>query len=329
MDEAAPITWLIDQINQIVNSGVSGVATAISNGVAPIASACFGIYVILIMWGYMRGTTTDPIQDFMLRMASWAVIIGLGLNASNYIATVVPMVTGLGGDLANMVSGGNVSSSTLDTLALQYLNIIQTGYDKANSISGLEGIAAVVMYSVKALIIIFGLAPFLIAATSAIVVANVGSAIIAMIGPFFFACLLFPPTRQYFSAWLNSALSYAFIPFIIAIVANVSVGISQRIIGNDLFDATFTTVFLAAIGNLLLLFLLKYVSALASSLSAGGINIGSIGGVGSFASSAKNSASGSMRDARQMRIAGRRMGQAYAGAKTNVANRFNSIRKAG
>ena len=333
MDESAPITWLINQINLIVNNGSSTVASAVAGVVAPVAAACFGIYMILILWGYWRGASTDPVLDFLTRMASWAVIIGLGLNASNYNAAIAPMVTGLGGDLANAVSGGTVTAGTLDQLALLYLNIIGDGFTAAQAVGGLSGIGVTILVALKAIIIIIGLVPFLVAATLSIIVANVGSQIIAMVGPFFFACLLFPPTRQYFSAWVNSALSYALIPFIIAVIASISVGISAQMMpiasGSTLADATFQSVFLAAIGNLLLLFLLRYVSALASSLSAGGINIGSIGGVGAFASGARNSAAGSFREAKGAVAFGRGAGRVGAALQARMANRNNSIRKVG
>lgn len=331
MDESAPLTWIIGKINDIVAAGADTVATGIANGVAPLASACFGIYVILMTVNYMRGAETEPAIDFMLKMASWALIIGLGLNAANYNAVISPIVTGLGTSLANIVSGGSVTANTLDQLALTYLNIINEGFTAAESIGGLEGFGVTVLVFFKALIVIVGLVPFLIAATLFIIVANVGSAIIAMVGPLFFACLLFPATRQYFSSWVNTAFSYALIPMIIAVVASISVGLSQAMIptGMTLDNVPFKTVFLASIGNLILLFFVKQVAAIASSLSAGGINASMPGSVGTWASGIRSGIGKSAKEARAMgkgAAAAWRMG---GQAKQAIANRFNSIRKAG
>ena len=44
MNEDAPITWLINSINQIVNNGSASAASAIAGVVSPLASACFGVY---------------------------------------------------------------------------------------------------------------------------------------------------------------------------------------------------------------------------------------------------------------------------------------------
>ncbi len=330
MDESAPITWLIDQINVIVSTGAGTVAGAISGAVAPLASACFGIYVILMTINYMRGAETEPAIDFMLKMASWAVIIGIGLSATNYKTIVMPIVTGLGTDLANAVSGGTVTANTLDTLALTYLNIINEGFTSAEAIGGVEGFGVTVLVFFKAIVVIIGLVPFLIAATLFIIVANVGSAIVAMVGPLFFAFLLFPATRQYFSSWLNTAFSYALIPMMIAVVASISVGISQAMVpvGTTLDNVPFKTVFLAAIGNLILLFFVKQVAALASSLSAGGINASLPGSVGTWASNIK---SGMGKSAKEAKAMGKGASAAWAAggrAKAAIANRFNRITRA-
>jgi type IV secretion system protein VirB6 len=331
MDESAPITWLIGQINTIVTSGADAAATAIATAVTPLAAVGFGIYIILICINYMRGAETEPVIDFGVRCAGFAVIIGLGLNAANYTSTVIPIVTGVGSDLASAVSGGSATAGTLDQLALHYFKILDDGYESANSPVFPFNVGPLVLYILKAVFILVGLIPFLVAATLCIIVANVGSILVAMVGPLFFAFLIFPATRQYFSAWLNTALSYALIPVFVAVIATISVGLSKTMLSGSgsLDDVSLKAVFLASMGNLTLLFLLKQVSALASSLSAGGINASMPGSIGTLASAIKSSAKGSAKDIKSM-AAGYRAAKAGAGAARNwAANKFNSIRKAG
>lgn len=338
MDDAAPLTWLIGQINLIVSSGAASAAGAVSNVVTPIASICFGIYILLITVNYLRGVESEPVFDFGLRMASFAIVIGLGLNASNYASYVIPMVTGIGGDIANAISGGTVTANSLDQLALHYFNILDAGYESANSPVFPFNIGPLMLYFIKAACILLGLVPFLVAAAICVVVADVGSIMIAMVGPLFFAFLLFPATRQYFSAWLNTAISYALIPVFVAVVANISVSLSKAMLstggGGTLDDTSLKAVFLATMGNLILLFLLGQVKSLASSLSAGGVNIGSTGGVGSVASAIGSGFSReNMRQVMAMKTGGLaafRGGRAVAQRlQQRMANRNNSIRRAG
>jgi type IV secretion system protein VirB6 len=328
MNEAAPITWLIGRINDIVSAGAGAAAGTISSTISPLASVCFGIYIILILVNYLRGAETEPVFDFAMRMASFAVIIGMGLNASTYTNNVMPIVTGLGTDLANAVSGGTDSSGVLDELALHYFKIIQDGYESANTYIFPLNIGPLILYGLKAICILIGLIPFLVAGAICVVIANVGSVLVAMVGPLFFAFLLFPATRQYFSAWVNTAFSYALIPLFVAVIASISMGISKEMFtasgASALTDTSLKIVFLAAMGNLTLLFLLKQVSSLASSLSAGGINAGMAGGIGSAAR-----AIGTRQNVKAAAAVGRGARTAATSAATSLRNAFNSIRKAG
>lgn len=330
MNDAAPITWLVGKIDDIVSAGAGTVAGNISGVVAPLASACFGIYMLLILVNYLRGAETEPVMDFFIRMGSWAVVIGLGLNATNYTNTVIPIVTGLGSDLANAVSGGTATAGALDQLALHYFNILETGYENANRFPFPASAGPLILYFIKAACILIGLIPFLVAATITVIIADVGSVMVAMVGPLYFAAALFPATRQYFSAWVNTALSYALIPLFVAVISLISVNLSKEMLstvpGGSLDDVTLKGVFLASMGNLILLFLLKQVSSLASSLSAGGINAGMAGGVGAAASAVGGFVSG--RGGRQLAAAGRGAGRGAAWVYERM-RRGNSIKKAG
>ena len=327
MDESAPITWLIGEINKIVSLGAGATASAIATAITPLAAVGFGIYIILICINYMRGSETEPVIDFGVRCAGFAVIIGLGLNAANYTSTIIPIVTGVGSDLASAVSGGTATAGALDQLALHYFKILSDGYDAANSYVFPFNVGPFVLYAFKAALILVGLIPFLVGAALCIIVADVGSVLVAMVGPLFFAFLIFPATRQYFSAWLNTALSYALIPVFVAVIATISVGLSKTMLSGSgsLSEVSLKAVFLASMGNLVLLFLLKQVSALASSLSAGGINASMPGSIGTLASAIRSSGLGSAKDLKAM---GRGVDNAGAAGKW-AANKFNSIRKAG
>lgn len=320
MDDSAPITWLIGQIDSIVSGGASSTASAIATAVTPLASVCFGIYIILICINYMRGAETEPVIDFGMRIAGFAVIISLGLNAATYTSTVIPIVTGLGSDLASAVSKGSATAGTLDQLALHYLKILDEGYESANAPVFPFNVGPLVLYTFKAILILVGLIPFLVAATVTLIIANVGTVLVACVGPLFFAFLIFPATRQYFSAWVNTAISFSLIPIFVAVIAVISIQLSTKMFSSDggatLDDVSLKAVFLASLGNLVLIYLLKMVGSLASSLSAGGINVGMPGGIGSFARAMRQSGVGSARE----------IGAAYRGyqAGKSMTNRLSS-----
>ncbi|WP_230950299.1 type IV secretion system protein [Xylella fastidiosa] len=327
MDESAPITWLIGEINKIVSSGADAAASTIATTITPLVSICFGIYILLICVNYMRGAETEPVIDFGIRCAGFAVVIGLGLNASNYTSLVIPMVTGIGSDLASAISGGSANAGTLDQLALHYLNILDKSYKYLEEMRFPSNVAPLIIYAIKSIFILVGLIPFLVAATAYLIVADVGSVIVAIVGPIYFAFLIFPATRQYFSSWLNAAFSYALMPIFVAVIATISVGLSKAMLSTNgtLDDISFKSVFLASMGNLTLLFLLRQVGAMASSLSAGGINVSMPGS----ANTLRHAAQAARLGAKGIQQGGRTAINAGKAAGRWAQNTFNSIRKAG
>lgn len=244
----------------------------------------------------MRGAEDNFVGDFMYRVLGFAVVMGIGFSAGSYASIVLPIVTGLGNDLASAVSGGTVTSGALDNLVIFYWSMIGDAM-AAMTDNSIVQMGMTVMTLVQVAIVIIGLIPFLVIATVTIITANIGSGLVAMVGPIFFGCLLFPATRQYFSAWVNTAFSYALVPLLVAVLSMVSVGISIEFMGDaPLTDGSSFNVFFAAVGNLILAALMKNVGSLASSLSAGGINMGSAGGLGSATSSVMSTMRGTNRN---------------------------------
>ena len=119
-----------------------------------------------------------------------------------------------------------------------------------------------------------------------------------------FSFLLFPATRQYFSSWVNGMLSYALVPLFVAVIASMAVTLSKSMLSDSgsLNDTTLSGVCLASLGNFCLLLLLRVVSNLASSLSAGGINVGTPGGVGSAGAGVSQALTGSARELKALGI---------------------------
>lgn len=334
MNESAPITWLISEINAIVSAGASSTAGAIAGIISPLAAAGFGIYIILMMVNYARGAESEPVWDFFLKMAAFSIVIGLGLNAGNYTSHILPIVTETGNDLAAAVSGSVPTSNSLDELARHYIKIIEEGSTAAAEEDGMLGISSTIMYYFKSAIVVIGLVPFLVAAAIIIVVANVGSTIVAMVGPIFFAALLFPATRQYFSAWLNTAISYALVPLFVAVVASASVEMSKKMLSvgaGGLNDTTLKMVILASIGNLALILLLNKVGQIASALSAGGVAVGGGSGIGSMARGIASSTGvntfGSAMGRQMGRDAGKHMSALARQQRRNLARAFTPSNK--
>lgn len=349
LDEA-PISSFITFINDNSALALSGVTGKFITYLAPFGAAVFGIYVILTMWSYMRGSNDDPVQDFLLKMLTWSVVLGYGFNAANYTTHIMPIVTGLGNDIAANVFGGGSGVSGMDVLMLALTKIMGDGWHGADvitdgSLSPALSLSVYVLLIIKITILILGVIPFVVAGVITVVVANIGSQIISAVAPLFFLALLFPATRQYFSSWLNSAISYMLVPVFTSVVFLLGTNIILQILNlppnsvpkdsfwtaqkflNDqtLVTAPFARVILASVSCYVFLFLLKQVSSLASSLSSGGINAGMpSGGLGSIAKGIKGSVAGTSKERDGIRTANKeRLAKRHA-----AQNKKNGVEEA-
>lgn len=332
LNPEAPISSLISYINSISATALNGVAGTMIATVSPFAAIVFGIYMILIAWGYMRGAESDPVQDFFVKLFTWSVVLTYGWHADIYTSEILPIVTGLGETFLKMFGSG-ANATAMDTLAVSIIQLVGDGFnalsEKYTSINDIgTALGAYIKLGIEAVILLLGIVPFLVLATVTVIIANIGSQIIGAVGPLFILSLIFPATRQYFSSWLNSVLSYAFIPLFVAVISMLAMGATNGILaiqpGQTLADVNFFVVFFAAFTNLVFMFLIQQVSSIASSLSSGGINAGMAhGGIGGIARAIKSSVAGSnkerdgIREVNHERLARRRERQ----------NRNNSIKE--
>lgn len=250
---------LIDTaIINVVSSKTANLMSALS----PVFLAGFIVYVIFVVWSYLGSSIENTLFDLLKRIAAWGFIISFSINVSSYITNVVPLVTGLGDGLTHIFSGstGTIDSS-LDSLATSFAQGVWDTYDKAEGIEGtLLAICSIII------IVIFGV-PFFIIAAAYILLAKVFASILAVVGPIFIACALFPATRQYFSAWVNQVVNYALLLLLLNITATLFVEFIQVQFGTGLFDIT-RALNLSFATGMFFIVLLK-LPELASGLSQG------------------------------------------------------------
>lgn len=325
-NEAAPISSLVTYVNTLATTALSSVAGNLISMIMPFGAVVFGIYVILMMWGYMRGSETDPVQDFLAKLFCWSIVIGYGLNANTYTNEILPIVTGLGSDFLKLSASGS-DASAMDTLFNSTIGLIGSGIDsiRAKTAGSLvPDFGGYFVLLLQSIILLVGVVPFLISATTKVIFAGLGSQIVAAIGPLFFLSLLFPATRQYFSAWLNTALSYALIPLFVAVITMLAMQATNGILdlqaGQTLAQVSFAKILFVAIANWVVMFMLQQVTSMASSLSSGGINAGMPSG--SIAGAIKSGVKGSIAGYKGTRA----LNHARLDRRHERQNRKNSIK---
>lgn len=266
-----PITPFTSVYNHF-DAAVTGVlvtgTSAMIAKITPLFMACFGVYVLLIVYSYMRGNADiiDDMEDWLYRMVGWGVIITYGLNIDMYTAHVAPFVTGLGDDLATVFGPGLDAKTALDSMVNAFIDAFIKVYTDA------DGFKAT-LYAI-AVIIIVGLfaGAFMAIAIAYIILAKVALGVLVAIGPLFIACALFPASRDLFKNWTAQVLNYAFMVVLFSFGAQVEIALMTT-----QMPAAGTGITLSQVMNISLLsFVMIFVSlnfpALAAAL-AGGIGI--------------------------------------------------------
>jgi type IV secretion system protein VirB6 len=255
-----PIFTSISDILQtnIVNV-VSHNTSTLINLISPLIALCFSIYVMLIMFSYIRGNNDEAIMDFFTRMIAWVVIITFGMNISYYNQYVVPFFSGLGDELANAMNNGSSSISAIDSIANTYISNLMDLWNNSHGSNLLYAVAAIIILTLTTL-------SSLCIAGTYIILAKVVLSVLLSIGCIFISLALFPATRSYFGLWVSACVNCILISLLFAIFSKIQVDYMKTVIPKDL---TLTALLQSAIGGIVFILIDFYIPSLASSLSGG------------------------------------------------------------
>lgn len=234
------------------SSGASRVATS----VRPVFNVLVTLYVVL--WGVSiwRGLIEEPMSDGITRILKIVLIGTFALNSGVYAPQIAQAIFQMPDELAGvLISGASTASPILSlgmllqAIGVWVFTVILVGY-----------------------------------AAALILLSKIGLSIVLALGPLFIALLLFEPTRQLFSGWLAQAIN-GVLTYVVA-VAIVALGLqffqsaaTASLNAMDTATPQFTALFpLLIVGGAVFLTLMQS-GAIASAL-AGGIQIGTLGGVG-------------------------------------------------
>ncbi|SFU25610.1 type IV secretion system protein VirB6 [Paraburkholderia aspalathi] len=274
----ADVQLFTSMTNSFDKNVLNTISTGSSNIIAlisPLMATCFSIYVLLILWTYWQGRNDEPINDFLMRMATWALILTCGMNIQFYSEYVVPFFNGFGEQVAGALTNGSNPVSGLDNLLNAYINAAQAIYAQA---SGLKVIAAI--WTI-ALMIIFG-GPFMAIAIAYIILAKFALGLLLALGPLFISAALFPPSRQFFWNWVGQCMNYTLLVALFAAACALEVNFAMGVVPLNGSPSIAQVIDLDIMGLAFWVISLN-LPGLASSL-AGGVGISTmVGKLGSVA----------------------------------------------
>ncbi len=283
-------------------SATLAAAQSLSSIIAPLVGLCYTLYLMLICLNFIRGAETNFVSDILYRVFILIFFLTIGLSYTKYSTIVVPIITEA---FTSFSLGFTGSATSYPALLDSTYGLITTyvGASKLASISTFSGVLQSLiplssfMLDLKSILLLVSVLIFTIPCFLIITIAKFIIYSCIAVGPLFFALLVFPATRQYFSAWLNTVFGAIILALLVGIFTKIATDNINGVIvpGVYLYDVPFSDILAITARLLILTFLLKFVPSLASSLSAGGLNIGGVGGLGSALSGAAAKITGASR----------------------------------
>lgn len=180
--------------------------SSLISSIAPIFSAGFGLYLLLVaINAYNRGLD-ENILDISKRAMGWLVIIALAFNASEY-NKLAHIIYNMPENLASVFSN-HFSVNAFDTSAEKLSDLI----DKLKALDESFNVLQVGTHLAMTFLVILPVSicgwTLLGVSFAFYVVAKISLALVLMVGPIFIGCMLFPATRNYGMNWIGQCANY-------------------------------------------------------------------------------------------------------------------------
>jgi type IV secretion system protein VirB6 len=207
---------LFGDIDAAITAFLTVVVAGIGAYIAPIVFIAMGVW--LLSWSILMifGKVQAPAGDFVIRILVVGFVLWL-MQSENYISIIVEPAQALAGELIGAASPEGTAKNILQTLWSHVLSSCLAGWKQA----GLLFAQGLVLSS----LVIFVLA-FLLSCVGAALITlsmlfigytKMGMGLALAFGPVALAFAIWPATRSYFNAWLNTILYFVVLGFLTAI----------------------------------------------------------------------------------------------------------------
>lgn len=160
----------------------------------------FSLYILISITikGYkcLSGKTNDPVRELIWDMVTKAIIIAFCTNANGWLTLVIEALK----EFHNFAGGGDNMYASLDILYNDVVKLSNIVYDKGNFASGMAG----------SILVNIGFGSAILPSVIIIAIISLSQAILLMITPLAFYCLLYPQFKNVFTQWLSMLLSNTF-----------------------------------------------------------------------------------------------------------------------
>jgi len=201
-------SWLNVLLANYIAANTVRVASAIEPAFATLAT------VYVMVWGYLNlsGQIEEPFITGVKRIATLAIILGVGVQLWLYNALLVDTFFNGPGELAAAVIGASDPVAIIDQIMFSGGDAANLLLQKGGIFNGLSyTIAGVLVYVIVGLTAIYTM--FLIS------LSHIALSVLLALGPLFIMLLLFETTKRFFESWLAQLTNYGLIAVLAVLAA--------------------------------------------------------------------------------------------------------------
>lgn len=264
-------TWLNAQLATYIGDNTARLAAVLEPAVVALAT------VYVMVWGYLHltGKIDEPLVAGLKRIATLAIILGVGLRLWLYNTLIVDTFYNAPVQLAAAIVGSGDPVDVIDTIWERGGAVAGNLWAKGGVVNGDVGfyLAGAAVWCLMGILCVYAM--FLIALSS------IALAVLLALGPLFILSLFFDATKRFFSAWMAQLATYGLITILTVMIAALLLQIVQSYAtqtaarGADLLTVDALNMVLIA---MLVFLILRQVMPIASGL-AGGLALTTFGAV--------------------------------------------------
>lgn len=286
-------TDLFNRIDTTVDTYVVQMSSAAITQLTPFVTTGLTLAFIAFAILIIRGGVQAPMSEFLAKSVKIALIAACALGSGIYQGQIAEAIQTTPDALASALlpagEKGAEAAAMIDTAAQSGLDKTEQCFDQVSLFEG-ESLVWIFYGGV----IFIATVAFVAIGGAFLLMAKIGLAIMAGLGPFFIAALLFQPTQKFFEAWVGQIANLAVLVVMMAasmgLMLNIFSGFVQEMALDGAQNATYNVGAILILAVAMLIALMK-LPDIASSLG-GGASAGMLHELRALAQGGKSAARG-------------------------------------
>lgn len=279
-----PFKELGQAYEQAANSLVNNSISTLISQLTPVITTGLTLYILITGYMVVAGRIQDPISDILIKLTKWTIIAFIALNAGTITSYLIGGFNGLEKTILGAFGSNSFNVyESLDT-SLENGLLAAANAIRRNEELGITDVGKILFNILVAVVMFFAVILQTFIAGAIIMLAKASLLVVFALAPLLLAGLFFPQTAKFADAWFNQSLNYVLTVVIAAFFLQIADGLFNQQLSSIAENIKSDNISFVDLGKMTLLtiinfFVIKQSPSIASGL-AGGVSSGSASLIG-------------------------------------------------